>query len=104
MNSKIGGVLSVNKMLVSENRHQGKPNGSPAGGAKGKAGVAGEDSVVLTEAARKLVDAEMEVASSPVVDRARIEEIKNAIAQGSFKPNAEKIASKLIELEMGFLD
>ncbi len=104
MNSKIGGVLSVNKMLVSENRHQGKAGGSPTGSARSKEAGAAEDSVVLTDVAKKLVDAEMDVSSGPVIDRARIEEIKSAIAQGSFKPDAEKIASKLIELEMSFQD
>ena len=101
MNNKIGGVLSVSNMLATENRHQGKPNGSSAG-TKEKSDVSNDDSVVLTEAAQKLLDAGMDVSSGPSIDRAKIDEIKNAIANGSFRPDAEKIASRLIELEISF--
>ncbi len=101
MNSKIGGIIPVTSTLVSENRHQGKPNGSTSE-PREKSEVSPDDSVVLTNTARKLLDAGMSVSSSgPVIDRARIEEIKSAIADGSFRPDAEKIASRLIELEIG---
>lgn len=100
MNSKIGSIVSVNKVLVSENRQQNRSNSSANGVSKHGNDNVSDDSVSITDAAQKLADVESEINASPVVDRARIEAIKSAIADGSFRPDPEKIASKLMELEI----
>lgn len=100
MNSKIGSILSVNKMMVSENRQQNRSNGSNGGVEKQVAEGMGDDSVSITDVGQKMIEVEKEIAASPIVNRARIDEIKAAIADGSFRPDAEKIAAKMIELEI----
>ena len=104
MNSKIGSILSVNKVLVSENRQQNRSNGSAVNAAKNGAEKVSDDSVSLTDVAQKMAEVESEISASPVVDRARIDAIKSAIADGSFRPDPEKIASKLMELEISLTD
>lgn len=104
MNSKIGSILSVNKVLVSENRQQNRSNSSAGGVNKQGSESVSDDSVSITEAAQKLVEVENEINASPVIDRARIEAIKSAIADGSFRPDPEKIASKLMELEISLAE
>lgn len=100
MNNKIGSILSVNKMMVSENRQQNRSNGSNVGAAKqGNEGM-GDDSVAITDVGQKMIEVEKVIAAAPIIDRARIDEIKAAIADGSFRPDAEKIAAKLMELEI----
>lgn len=100
MNSKIGSILSVNKVMVSENRQQNRSNGSNASSGKQSVDGMNDDSVAITDVGQKMIEVEKEIAASPVVNRARIDEIKAAIADGSFRPDAEKIAAKLVELEI----
>lgn len=52
--------------------------------------------VELSSLSSSLVKAEAAMASTPVVDRARVDEIRQAIADGRFKVDAERIADGLI--------
>lgn len=40
-----------------------------------------------------------DLAAAPAVDTAKIETLRNAIASGAYKPDADAIASKMIALE-----
>ncbi len=56
-----------------------------------------ESKVELSAFASNLQKLESAVANTPVVDSGKVDEIKNAIAQGQFKVNPEKVADGLIE-------
>ena len=45
----------------------------------------------------RLAEIQSNLSNVPVVDSAKVEEIKQAISEGRFKVNAEKVADSLIE-------
>lgn len=59
------------------------------------------DTVSLTNTAAQLRSLENSLAELPVVDTQRVESIKQAIADGSYQINAQRVADKLINLEQG---
>ena len=60
---------------------------------------AGGDQVTLTEAARRLSELTQTVTAQPVVDRTRVDEIRAAIADGSYRVDPEQIAARLLQTE-----
>ena len=57
------------------------------------------DTVQLTDSARALQELEKALADAPVVDSKRVDEIRQAIASGTYEVDAERVAQKLIDLE-----
>jgi len=57
------------------------------------------DRVSLSAHAKNLHKLESKAASLPDVDSARVDEIKAAIEDGSYQPNAENIAAKMMQLD-----
>lgn len=53
--------------------------------------------VELSSLAGRMQQLEQVIAQTPVVDASKVDEIKQAIAQGQFKVNPEKVADGLIE-------
>lgn len=60
--------------------------------------------VELSSLSSSLVKAEAAMASTPIVDRARVDEIRQAISEGRFKVDAERIADGLIDSVRELLD
>lgn len=59
--------------------------------------AAGGDKVQLSSLSSSLQKAETAIANAPVVDRARVDEIRQAISEGRFKIDAGRIADGLID-------
>lgn len=57
----------------------------------------GQTSVSLSPQAAQLKQLETELAAIPVVDRARVDSIKQAIAAGQYTINTENIGTQLID-------
>jgi negative regulator of flagellin synthesis FlgM len=74
---------------------QGKPG--KAGASAGAAIESGSEKVKLSPLSTQLKAVEAGLKDVPVVDKARVEEIKQAIAEGKFKVNADVVADKVIE-------
>lgn len=75
-------------------------------GQKAKSGNAGQaapagiiDTVSMTDQAARLKELESTLATYPDVDASLVAEMKQAIAEGTFKMNFEETASDLIEIE-----
>jgi negative regulator of flagellin synthesis FlgM len=68
----------------------------PAAAGSRKAAAA-SDQVELSSMSARLQDASAATADVPVVDSARVAEIKQAISEGRFQINPERIADGLIE-------
>lgn len=79
----------------SSNTVRGKSGGSnaPATGVAAQAGNAGTTEAKLSG----LQGLSSALATSPVVDADRVAEIKQAIAEGRFQVNAERIADGLLQ-------
>ncbi len=89
-------IDSFTKPLTSANTKESKPRtAAPAGTNTAQQSQAAQDSVRLTSSAQlQALDSKME--SVPVVDAAKVEAIKQAIAEGRFAINAGAIADSLI--------
>ncbi|WP_166251323.1 flagellar biosynthesis anti-sigma factor FlgM [Marinobacter salicampi] len=57
------------------------------------------ENVSLSAQAKDLKQIEQQLASYPEVDDARVEEIKAALADGSYKVDAEKLAQKMLDMD-----
>ncbi len=58
-----------------------------------------DSSVTLTDAARRLATLERVIAGVPDADLARVAELRSAIESGRYTVDAERIASRLLDLE-----
>ena len=83
------GPKQVNLPTSVENR--------PAKPQANKRNEAEQTDVSLSPRAAQLKQLESQLAAIPVVDRARVESIKEAIAAGQYTINAENIAEGLID-------
>jgi len=72
--------------------------GSRAGkGAAGPPGSGGGDRVQLSPLSSQLQALESSMADTPVVDSARVAEIRQAIAEGRFRVNPDVVAESLLQ-------
>ncbi|OOG27136.1 flagellar biosynthesis anti-sigma factor FlgM [Thioalkalivibrio denitrificans] len=78
------------------NEHRGA-RGSEGDSRSGQ-GVA-TDQVTLTDTARRLSDVVQTVAAQPVVNKERVEQIRQAIQEGRYEVSAERVAEKLMKTE-----
>ena len=58
-----------------------------------------QDSVILTEAASRLQDLQKIVTAAPEVDMQRVDQLRGAIADGSFQIDSNSVAQKLLQFE-----
>lgn len=84
-------VKTVGGLTISESGIR-SVKGTPASPAA-SAGA----SVELSSLSSRLQEVTSTLANVPVVDSARVAEIKQAIAEGRFKVDAEKVADSLID-------
>jgi negative regulator of flagellin synthesis FlgM len=59
------------------------------------------DTVSLTDTANQLTRLESALASLPVVDTQRVEQVQRELADGSYRVDATRVASSLIAAEPG---
>ncbi len=60
-----------------------------------------QDSVELSNKAQLVQSLISDLSSSPEVDQSRVEQIRASIASGEFSVSADKVASKMLALEVG---
>ncbi len=63
---------------------------------------AGSDKVSLTNTAERLKALEHQLASQPEVDKGRVSSVQNAISNGEYKVDPERVANKMIDFESSF--
>ncbi len=62
------------------------------------------DRLSLTETSARVQELQARVSSLPVVDGRRVQEIKQAIAQGSYEIDPARVAEKIVRLEVALSD
>lgn len=62
------------------------------------------DQVIFIDSAKRLRAIERQLREAPVVDQAKVEDIKRRIANGSLRVNADNIAGKLLEADKLFTE
>lgn len=73
--------------------------GQPAAPGRETAGGGETDRVTLTESAQQLKRLAEAVAAAPDVDQVRVAALKDAIARGEYRVDAERVADRMIALE-----
>ncbi|WP_332674067.1 flagellar biosynthesis anti-sigma factor FlgM [Aromatoleum sp.] len=91
-----GSVKPVGATPTGETRARSHASAAPFSNAAAK--------VELSSLSASLIKAEAAMASTPVVDRARVDEIRQAISEGRFTVDAERIADGLIKSVRELLD
>lgn len=84
------GTSDVHKIDTAQARAKTSANTAP------NAAPAPADSVDLTDSARQLQDLQAAVAGTPVVDSGRVEALRDAIANGSYTVDPQRIADGLL--------
>ncbi len=97
MASKIGGIDN-RPVPVSSDRTVKRSGDSSTGGTESTA-TSETDPVQITGSARQLAKLEQHLQELPAVDEARVADISNAIANGKYKINAERVADKMLSME-----
>jgi len=62
------------------------------------------DTVSFTDSATRLRELETELASRPVIDSERVGAVRDAVENGSFAVDPERIADKFLSLEQALTD
>jgi flagellar biosynthesis anti-sigma factor FlgM len=78
----------------------GVRNDSKESSNTGKARTAA-DTFQMTERANRLQQLEQEIASQPVVDSQRVQEVQRALATGTLEIDPARVADKLLRFEAG---
>jgi negative regulator of flagellin synthesis FlgM len=81
----------IEKVRVSNPVNSGSPGAS--------ASTTRTDSVYITQSARTLASVSQAVSESPDVDMSRVSAVQNAIANGTYTINSERIADNMLSLE-----
>lgn len=101
--------MAINSILTSPLRGNGlvdqatpaKTEKSPRAGLPDKP-VAEIDQVNLTTSSLRLRQMETQDTEGPPMDQAKIEKLREAIANGQYQVNSGKLASKMLDFETAF--
>ncbi|MGE3600032.1 MAG: flagellar biosynthesis anti-sigma factor FlgM [Dehalococcoidia bacterium] len=97
MSSKIDGFGSKPTVVTGGHRSGGAERTGDS--AKPAGGSSSSDSVTLTDNAMRLQRLAQAVADTPVADSSRISSVKDALAKGEYRVNAERVADKILQAE-----
>ena len=84
---------------ANQQTEESRVKSSDGGGKENASASNPVNDVSLTDTASKLRELEAKVANQPVVDTQRVENVKQAIADGSYRVNASRTAEKMAEFE-----
>ncbi len=99
MSIDINNITSAKAHGASEDQHVNRATDQAAARAETSTSETPTDTVSLSDNAVQLGKLENTVATAPVVDTQRVEQIKQAIAEGSYSADPVKIADKLMQFE-----
>lgn len=89
--------MKINTSIPSVTANEVAGRAKPAASNNRKASGTVGDQVDLSSMSARLQDAGATTADAPVVDAARVAEIKQAISEGRFQINPERIADGLLD-------
>ena len=101
MINEVKGAQQANIKSLTNNQQADAADSSihRAGKEQAEASSTADRGVSLTDTAAKLQRLEAQIANQPVVDSQKVESVKKAIADGSFKIDSNRIADKMADFE-----
>jgi negative regulator of flagellin synthesis FlgM len=98
MTIDINGISSAKVHSLTDDKQLKQPvEQQPARPETGQSSTA--DTVSLSDNAMQLGKLDSSVAATPVVDTQRVEQVKQAISDGTYEVDPEKVADKLMQFE-----
>lgn len=95
----INGLPGIKHPQTTENSTNNTNTSTPAAATPATNAAAAKDTVNLTSTSAQLREMEKKLATQPVVDSQRVNDIKAQIANGTFKIDPARIADKMIAIE-----
>jgi len=104
MVSEVNGPAVGNSIATNEQRAQTVQDTTRSGTLdrrkqNSESSPVAQNSVILTEAASRLQDLQKIVTAAPEVDMQRVDQLRGAIADGSFQIDSNSVAQKLLQFE-----
>ena len=104
MSSDIKGVSeSLSQVSEVASKARSAQSADPSQRTSGAESAAATDAVSFTETASRMRELEGSLRSVPVVDTQRVNEVKQAIVDGTYEVSPARIAEKMMKFE-GLLD
>jgi negative regulator of flagellin synthesis FlgM len=98
VSNKIGGSLDSGSVRVDSGRGAKRSSANSTASADQSSANSAEGAQI-TDSARTLATLEQSLRDTPAIDEARVESVRNNLANGSYKVNAERVADKLLQSE-----
>ncbi len=95
----VGNGISTNEQRAQSVQDTTRPTAPDRRDQGAGAGPVAQDRVILTEAASRLQDLQKIVTAAPEVDMQRVDQLRGAIADGSFQIDSNSVAQKLLQFE-----
>ena len=102
-NNRIASLVTPASGQGAPVENQGKENTNSSPAESGNT-HSSSDRVSLTGEARQLQELETRLASAPIMNSQRIKTVRSAVENGTFTINPERIAEKLMSLEVALTD
>ncbi len=96
--------INANRLTQSGSRNAQRVNEKTegAGSSDKSSSTSGADKVSLTRTAARLKELEQRLSDQAPVDTRRVNDMKNAIASGEYRVDADRVADKMINFEASF--
>jgi negative regulator of flagellin synthesis FlgM len=89
--------VKINSAISSVGTNEAPGKAKQTASSARKPATAGSEKVDLSSLSASLQEASAAIADTPVMDAARVAEIKQAISEGRFQVNPERIADGLLD-------
>jgi len=99
MGIEINGLVNRGPHGANSNKTEKESQGSAASSSEGQSSAPASDSVSLTDTASRMSNIQQALADVPVVNADKVAELREAISNGSYQIDPEKVAEKLLSFE-----
>lgn len=103
MSTEIGQIKGVQTPATQDRERLTRSNGAGSRWPGGIAPMDGADAVSLSTDARVLLDVQQGLSEQPVIDQRRVETIRQALSEGSYRIDVNRLAETLLAQERMFL-
>jgi len=103
MSTEIGQIKGVQTPATQERERLTHSNGAGSQRPGALAPMDGADAVSLSTDARVLLDVQQRLSEQPLVDQRRVETIHEALSQGTYRIDVNRLAESLLAQERLFL-
>jgi negative regulator of flagellin synthesis FlgM len=99
MSTEIGQIKGVQAPATQDRERVTRSNGAGSRWPGGVTPMDGADAVSLSTDARVLLDVQQRLSEQPVVDQRRVETIRQAVSEGSYRIDVNRLAESLLAQE-----